>query len=147
MLQESSSTSKYIYFRLNEYIVVSLRIFISYLNLVQMGRLFKAVQTNILIPRWFCHLYTLFYPYSHSKILSRHPKPQIPPKLSILSILLFYHFLLVYIWILGETSKMRAKISFLYFTQPYSLLLLRARYKTLQEYLNVFGSLSPYNEL
>ena len=60
---------------------------------IQMGRIFKAVQTSLLVPRWFCHLCISFHPYSHSKTLSRHLKLEIPPKLSILLILIFYHFL------------------------------------------------------
>ena len=36
-------------------------------NSVQMGRIFKAVWTRLLVPRWFCYLCTLFHSYYHSK--------------------------------------------------------------------------------
>ena len=51
--------------------------------------------------------------------------------------------LLVYICMLDKTTEIRAQLQFPCFTQPYSLLLLRALQKTLQEYFNILGFLSP----
>ena len=58
-----------------------------------MGELFKAVQTSLLVPRQFYHIYTSFYPYSHSKTLSRHFRLLLPLKISFLLIFILYCFL------------------------------------------------------
>ena len=65
--------SKDIDFRLNIYIYCILGAFPAHSNPVQMGRMFKAVQTNLLVPRKILlSLHPSLHSYSHSKTLSKH---------------------------------------------------------------------------